>query len=86
MSQPGDQPADFDETVRLVTVLAEQLLASQTAEGSISPERLRVLISAAQFLNDNDVPWPAIVRAAMDKIANRMEAAKSASGGREADT
>lgn len=86
MSDDDAQPADFDETVRLVTALAEQLLASQTAEGSIPPERLRVLISAAQFLHDNDVPWPAVVREAMDKIADQMEAAKSASGGREADT
>src|SRR6478609_698639 len=75
MSDAEAHPADLDATLRLVTALAEQLMRSQLAEGSISPERLRGLISGAQFLHDNNVPWPPVVREAMDKIADRMEAA-----------
>jgi hypothetical protein len=83
MSDAG--PSDLEETLRLVTALAEQLTRSQLAEGSISPARLKVLISAARFLHDNNVPWPPVVREAMGKVADRMEAARSPSGDSEAD-
>jgi hypothetical protein len=79
------EPADLDETLRLVTALAEQLMTSQLAESSVSPARIKVLISAAQFLHDNNVSWPPIVREAMSKLAYRMEAAKAVSGGGEAE-
>ncbi|MGH1575124.1 hypothetical protein ACRAWG_36365 [Methylobacterium sp. P31] len=65
----------MDEILRLVVALAQQMLASEMTEPSITPERLKVLMSAAQFLHDNDVPWPPVVREAMGKIAERMEAA-----------
>jgi len=83
MSDTDAHPGDLDETLRLVTALAEQLTRSQFAEGSISPVRLRVLISSAQFLHDNNVPWPPVVREAMGRLADRMEAAKLVSGGGE---
>ena len=68
----------LSEVLRLVTALAEQMLASEITAESISPARLTALIGAAQFLADNVMPWPAAVQAAVDKIRKRMEAAKLA--------
>jgi hypothetical protein len=70
---------NLDEVLRLVTALAEQLLTSEIPAGSISPERLRALIGAVQFLDDNDVPWPASVQEALDKVRQRMDAKRLAS-------
>jgi hypothetical protein len=78
MSDDDDtQPRDLDEVLRLETALAEQMLASEIPAGSMSPERLKALIAGAQFLHDKDVPWPAEVHEALDKIREHIEAAKS---------
>ena len=68
----------LSEVLRLVTALAEQMLASEITAGSISPARLTALIGAAQFLADNDVPWPAAVQEALDKVRQRMKVAELA--------
>jgi hypothetical protein len=74
MSDSDAQAEDLDHILRLVTALAENLTAPDIANDSVHPERLRVLISAAQFLHDHDVPWPPVVHATMDTILKRMEA------------
>lgn len=74
MSDADAQPQELDEILRLVTALAEQLLASGNSERSISPERLRVMVSAAQFLHDNDVPWSPAVQKILNEIAGQREA------------
>ena len=68
----------LSEVLRLVTALAEQMLASEITAESISPARLTALIGAAQFLADNDVPWPAAVQEALDKVRQRMKVAELA--------
>jgi hypothetical protein len=70
------QPRDLDEVLRLATALAEQLLADEIAARSMSPARAKALIGAAQFLHENDVPWPAAVQEVLDKIREQMAAAK----------
>ena len=78
MNEDDALSEDLDEVLRLVTALAEQMLASEITAGSISPARLTALIGATQFLADNDVPWPAAVQEAVDKVRQRMEATKLA--------
>lgn len=76
MSDDDAQPQDLDEVLRLATALAEHVLTSEITASSISPARLRALIGAAQFLHENDLPLPAAVHEALDKIRERMEADK----------
>jgi hypothetical protein len=84
MSEDDVLSENLDEVVRLVTALAEQMLASEIPAGSISPARLRALIGAVQFLDDNDVSWPVSVQEALDKVRQRMDAPKLALDGEEA--
>jgi hypothetical protein len=70
MSDDDAQPGDLNEVLRLATALAEQMLASEIPVQSISRPRLTALLGAAQFLDDNDVPLPTVVREALDKIGN----------------
>lgn len=77
MSDDEAHPRDLDEVLRLATALAKQMLASEIPTQSISRARLTALIGAAQFLDDNDVPWPATVQEALHKIREHMGAAKS---------
>ena len=72
MSDDDAQPQDLDEVLRLATALAEQLLASEIPAQSMSPVRIKALIGAAQFLHENDLPWPAVVQEALDKVRERM--------------
>lgn len=76
MSDDDAHPLDLDEVLRLATALAEQLLASEIPAQSILRPRFRALIGAAQFLDDNDVPWPAAVQEALDRIRGHMNAAE----------
>ena len=76
MSDDDALPHDLNEVLRLATALAEQMLASEITVHSMSPARLTALIGAAQFLHENDVPWPPAVQEALDKIREHMEAAK----------
>jgi hypothetical protein len=85
MSDDDAQPRDLDEVLRLATALAEQMLASEIPTHSMSPARLTALISAAQFLHENDVPWPTAVQEALDKIRERMEATKIEPDARDAE-
>ena len=85
MSDDDAQPHDLDEVLRLATALAERLLASEIPALSISPVRVKALIGAAQFLHENDVPWPAAVQDALDKIREHMAAAKSEPDGGDAE-
>ncbi|MGU3479517.1 hypothetical protein [Methylobacterium sp. D48H] len=73
MSDTDAQPDDIQEILRLATALAEQFVQSE-AEESARPERLKALISAAQFLHDHDVAWPTALREAVGKAVERMEA------------
>jgi hypothetical protein len=85
MSDDDDtQPRDLDEVLRLETALAEQMLASEISGGSMSPERLKALIAGAQFLQEQDVPWPAAVHEALDRIREQMDVAKSEPDGENA--
>jgi hypothetical protein len=77
MSDDAPHPGDLDEVLRLATAVAEQILASESPAQSMTPPRLKALIGAAQFLDDNDVPWPAAVQEALEKIREHMEGAKS---------
>lgn len=74
MSNAEAEPGELHEILRLTTALAEQFLKSDAAEESAYPGRLKVLISAAQFLHDHDVSCPPILREAAVKAAERMEA------------
>lgn len=74
MSNADALPQELDETLHLLTALATHLLASEIEEPAIAPERVKVMISAARFLQENDVPWPPVVREALNRIAQRMEA------------
>lgn len=77
MSDNDAQPRELEEVLRLATALAEQLLVSEIPTRSMSPARAKALIGAAQFLHENDVPWPAAVQEAFDKIREHMAATKS---------
>lgn len=77
MSDNDAQPRDLEEVLRLATALAEQLLASEIPARSMSHVRGKALIGVAQFLHENDVPWPAAVQEALGKIREHMAAAKS---------
>ena len=72
MSDDDAQPQDLDEVLRLATALAEQLLASEIPAQSMSSVRIKALIGAAQFLHEHDVPWPAAVQEALNKVRERM--------------
>lgn len=85
MSDDDAQPRDLDEVLRLATALAEQMLASEISARSFTPARLTALIGAAQFLHENDVPWPAAVQAILDKIRERVDATKSGSNDGDAE-
>jgi hypothetical protein len=76
VSDDDAQPQDLDEILRLARALAEQMLASEIPTLSLTPARLTALIGAVQFLAANDVPWPAAVQEALDKIRERMKAAR----------
>jgi hypothetical protein len=69
------QPEELNEILRLATALAEQFLQSKTEE-SAYPERLKALISAAQFLHEHDVAWPPALREAVGNAVQRMEAVR----------
>ncbi|WP_091721854.1 hypothetical protein [Methylobacterium phyllostachyos] len=77
MSDDDAHPRDLDEVLRLATALAEQMLASEIPAQSISRPRLRALIGAAQFLDENDVAWPAAVHEALDKIRQHTKVNES---------
>lgn len=72
MSDDDAQPQDLNEVLRLVTSLAEQMLASEASATSMDPARVRALVGAAQLLDDNDVPLPTAVQEALGKIRERM--------------
>lgn len=77
VSDNDAQPRELEEVLRLATALAEQLLVSEIPARLMSPARATALIGAAQYLHENDVPWPAAVQEALDKIREHMAAAKS---------
>ena len=70
------QPPKLDEVLRLSEALAEQMLESQILGHEIPTQKLTALISAARFLQDNGVPWPAMVDEVVQEIGKRMAAAK----------
>lgn len=74
MSDADAQPEELREILRLATALAEQFMQSEAAEDAAHPERLKALISSAQFLHDQGVSWPPVLREAVGKAAERMEA------------
>lgn len=73
MSNAEAEPWELREILRLATALAEHFLKSDAAEVSAHPERLKVLLSATQFLHDHDVSWPPVLREAVVKAAERLE-------------
>ncbi|MGU3546249.1 hypothetical protein [Methylobacterium sp. A52T] len=75
MNDTDAQPEELNEILRLATALAEQFLQSKTEE-SAHPERLKALISAAQFLHEHDVAWPPALREAVGNAVQRMEAVR----------
>lgn len=85
MSDDDAQLNDPDEVLRLATSLAEQMLATEISARSMAPTRIKALIGAAQFLHENDMPWPAAVHEALDKIREHMAAAKSEQDDGDAD-
>jgi len=66
-------PEELHEILRLAMALVEQFLQSEAEEAG-HLERLKALISAAQFLHDHDVAWPPALREAVGKVVERMEA------------
>lgn len=74
MTDADAHPDELHEVLRLATALAEQFMQSEAAEVSAHPERLKALISSAQFLHDHDVSWPPVLREAVGKAVERMEA------------
>jgi len=74
VSDADVQPEELREILRLAMALAEQFLQSDAAEDSTHPERLKALISSAQFLHDHDVSWPPVLHEAVSKAVERMEA------------
>lgn len=62
------------EVLHLMNELAEQVLALQVMQRPIPSNQLTALISAARFLQANQVAWPPLVQEVIQEIAAQMEA------------
>ncbi|MCJ2060205.1 hypothetical protein MKL09_27215 [Methylobacterium sp. J-048] len=76
MSDTDVEPKGVAEVLRLLNELAEQILALQVMQRPIPSNQLTTLISAAQFLEANEVAWPPLVQEVIHEIAERMDAVR----------
>ena len=85
MSDNNDSPVRIRDILRLSTTLAEQLMRSPDLVGTLTDDQLTILVRAARFLHDNDVPWPSPLQKAIDALAVQMEAVRDASTDRASE-
>jgi hypothetical protein len=61
------------EISRLAASLAERILMRHKAGVQIPPELFRMLVTSAQFMHENNMPWPASVEFVLAEVARRSD-------------
>lgn len=78
MTEVGAPRERIGELSRLATLAADRILEAQVTDGPLSRELFNALVSAAQLLDDHDVPWPPLVEQVLFEAGRRFSEADAA--------
>ena len=78
MTAAEGQPDKLDEVARLATLIADRILEAQITGHQIPPEQFTALVDAARLLQEQDVPWPPLVKQVLYEAGNRFSDAEAA--------
>ena len=74
------RPLGVRDILGLTVKVAERVLQTRSAGQALSTNELEAVVKAAEFLQEHNMPWPAVVTEVIDILIAQMKTVREESG------